>query len=231
VASEFEYRHRQAIIVLVYALAYACYNLDHLNILYAVVPSNWDIHHKDVLVRLLYVAAALLAAAGAALRTWATAYRPAHAPSPHASFSAGGPFRHVRNPEYLACFLLLAALGTFQSRLGFPLMIFAETFLLLRLVAREEVRLQENYGEQFSLYRQRVPGLLPSLRAKNERDGESPQWIPALWDSAFQWGCVVTLAAFACTLNDTVGYVVGAVVVVFTCLQRLSRRFWIRPTQ
>jgi hypothetical protein len=51
IAYEFEYRHRHVIIVLVYALAYACYNLDHLNILYAVVPSYLDIRQKDLLVR------------------------------------------------------------------------------------------------------------------------------------------------------------------------------------
>ena len=33
VASEFEYRHRFWMIVLVYVAAYAFYNLDHLNIL------------------------------------------------------------------------------------------------------------------------------------------------------------------------------------------------------
>jgi hypothetical protein len=40
VAAEFEYRHRFWMIVLVYGVAYAFYNLDHLNILYSIVP--WD---------------------------------------------------------------------------------------------------------------------------------------------------------------------------------------------
>jgi hypothetical protein len=40
VASEFEYRHRFWMILLVYAMAYAFYNLDHLNILYSIVPWN-----------------------------------------------------------------------------------------------------------------------------------------------------------------------------------------------
>ena len=39
-ASEFEYRHRFAIIALVFIFAYAFYNLDHLNIVYAIVPRN-----------------------------------------------------------------------------------------------------------------------------------------------------------------------------------------------
>src|SRR6202035_4744338 len=57
-ASEFEYRHRFWMIVLVYVAAYAFYNLNHLNILYAVVPWNQGVLQKDMLVRLLYAAAA-----------------------------------------------------------------------------------------------------------------------------------------------------------------------------
>jgi hypothetical protein len=67
VASKFEYRHRFWMIMLVYVAAYAFYNLDHLNILYSVVPWNQGVHQKDMLVCRLYAAAALLAAVGTAL--------------------------------------------------------------------------------------------------------------------------------------------------------------------
>ena len=46
-------------IALVYVLAYAFYNLDSLNILYAIVPVNRSVVQKDLLVRFLYAAAAL----------------------------------------------------------------------------------------------------------------------------------------------------------------------------
>jgi len=75
IASEFEYRHRLWMIVLVYIAAYGSYNLDRLNILYSIVPWNQGILQKDMLVRFLYAAAALLAAVGAILLTWSTAYR------------------------------------------------------------------------------------------------------------------------------------------------------------
>jgi hypothetical protein len=93
VASEFEYRHRFWMIVLVYVAAYAFYNLDHLNILYSVVAWNQGVLQKDMLVRFLYAAAALLAAVGAILLTWSTAYRPPsaikdHTPSPSPDRSA-----------------------------------------------------------------------------------------------------------------------------------------------
>ncbi len=146
VAAEFEYRHRFWMIVLVYGVAYAFYNLDHLNILYSIVPGNRGVVQKDMLVRLLYAAAAFLAAAGALLLTWASAYRPPGARTDRAAFSTAGPFRYVRNPQYLSYFLLILALGTFQSRLGFPVMLLSEALLLLRLIAREELLLAFQWG-------------------------------------------------------------------------------------
>jgi protein-S-isoprenylcysteine O-methyltransferase Ste14 len=228
VAHEFEYRHRFWIIVLVYALAYACYNLDHLNILYAVVPRNLSISQKDLIVRLLYAAATLLAAAGAALLTWATAYRSPSTSPNRATLTIAGPFRYVRNPHYLAYFFLLVALATFQSRLGSPIMLLAEAILLLRLVAREEFQLEQEYGERFRVYRQRVPRLLPSFRPRVEKGSELPRWGYALWNHVFQWGCVATLLAFACTLSDSVGYAFAAAAIAFILVQKLAHLFWIR---
>jgi len=136
VASEFEYRHRFWMILLVYVAAYSFYNLDHLNILYSVVPWNQGVLQKDTLVRFLYAAAALVAAIGASLLTWSSAYRPPTAIKDRTALSVAGPFRYVRNPQYLSYFFLVLALGTFQSRLGFPVMLLAEMILLVRLVAR-----------------------------------------------------------------------------------------------
>jgi protein-S-isoprenylcysteine O-methyltransferase Ste14 len=228
VASEFEYRHRFWMIVLVYAAAYAFYNLNHLNILYAVVPSNQGVLQKDMLVRLLYAAAALLAAVGAILLTWSTAYRHPSAIKDHTALSVAGPFRYVRNPQYLSYFLLILALGTFQSLLGFPVMLVAETILLLRLVAREELRLEQEYGERFRVYARRVPRFLPSLRPGFEDDGQLPQWRQAFWDQAFQWGFVATILAFACTLSDPIGYAFGSATIAFLVLQKLAQAFWFR---
>ena len=53
VACELEYRRRFWMITLVYVLAYAFYNLDHLNILYAIVPGNHGVtkrHARAILV-------------------------------------------------------------------------------------------------------------------------------------------------------------------------------------
>jgi hypothetical protein len=48
IASEFEYRHRFWMILLVYVAAYSLYNLNHLNILYSIVPNfcGYDVDAK-----------------------------------------------------------------------------------------------------------------------------------------------------------------------------------------
>jgi len=226
-ASQFEYRHRLWMIVLVYVIAYAFYNLDHLNVLYSIVPWNRGVLQKDMLVRFLYAVAALLAACGAVLLTWASAYRPFIADVNRTAFSVAGPFRYFRNPHYLSYFLLILALGTFQSRLGFMIMLLAETLLLLRLAAREELRLEQEYSERFRLYAQHVPRILPSLHPLVEDDGQLPRWGQALWDQAFQWGLVATLLAFAVTLRDSVGYAFAFAVIVFLALQKLASALWV----
>jgi protein-S-isoprenylcysteine O-methyltransferase Ste14 len=215
-------------ILLVYVVAYAFYNIENLNVLYAVVPWNQGVAHRDMLVRYLYGGAALLAAAGALLLTSSIAYRPPSANPRHTSFSIAGPFRYVRNPQYLSYFLLIVALGTFQSVLGFPVMLLGEALLLLRLIGREELRLEQEYGDRFRSYAQQVPRLLPSLRPQVEDDGQSPRWRQALWDQAFQWGFVATLLAFAFTLSDPIGYAFGGASIAFLLLQKLAQQLWIR---
>jgi hypothetical protein len=96
IATDFEYGHRFWMIVLVYVAAYAFYNVNHVNVLYSIVPWNRGVLQTDKLVRFLYAGAALLAAGGALLLTWSIAYRPPIAnrstrlsPSPDRSAMSG----------------------------------------------------------------------------------------------------------------------------------------------
>jgi len=120
IASEFEYRHRFAIVAFVFVFAYAFYNLDPLNIVYAIVPRDLGVLNQDILARFVYSVSALLAGIGAALLTWASASRLS---SPGSDLPMGGPYRYVRNPHFIGYFLLVVGLGSFQSRAGFPILI------------------------------------------------------------------------------------------------------------
>jgi hypothetical protein len=53
IASKFEHPYRFWLIAFVFVVAYSFYNLDHVNVLYAVVAFSNDAHLKDLLVRML----------------------------------------------------------------------------------------------------------------------------------------------------------------------------------
>jgi hypothetical protein len=193
------------------------------------MPSHFGVQQKDLIVRLLYSAATLTAAASAILLTAATAYRPDSASSERSHLQIDGPFRYVRNPQYLGYFLLLTALGTFQSRLGLPVMLMAETVFLVRLMGHEETLLERKYRESFVNYRQAVPRIIPSLQPRIKTSCDVPLWRLAFWRNAFQWACVITLFAFAATLSDPVGYAFTAMAIAIGFLSRLINFF--PPTQ
>jgi protein-S-isoprenylcysteine O-methyltransferase Ste14 len=109
------------------------------------------------------------------LLTWATAWRPPSDAANCPAFAIGGPFRCVRNPHYISYFLLRIALGTFQSRTGFPIMLAGEIILLLRLTGREEMRLAREYGQRFREYAKYVPRFWPWWRPRIAADGSRPQ--------------------------------------------------------
>ena len=228
-ATEFEYRRRSWLIALVFILAYSFYNLDDFNVVYAIVPSNQRVLSQAVLVRLAYAGAALLAGIGTAVATWASAYRSyggLRAQRQVRTFVVGGPYRYVRNPHYLGNFLLLIGLGSFKSRWGFPVLLIGEALLFFRLVVFEETELAQQYGGHFQEYCRCVGRLVPSLRPRVAASAELPRWRRAIVHQAFQWGCVITLIAFACTLSDPVGYALGFASLSILILQKLAEAFF-----
>jgi protein-S-isoprenylcysteine O-methyltransferase Ste14 len=232
IASKFEYRYRFWLIAFVFVVAYSFYNLDHVNVLYAVVAFGDDAHLKDLPVRMLCALSALLAGIGATMLTWVAAYRSVSAnkgESQKTDFCISGPFRYVRNPHYLGYFLLLAGLSSFQSRLGFPVMAIGETILLLRLVGREEMQLEQAFGERYRDYQRCVPRLLFSFSPRIAAGSQQPCWSQALGELASPWALVATLVAFACTLSDPVGYAFAGAALLIFVLQKAFQAAWIRP--
>jgi protein-S-isoprenylcysteine O-methyltransferase Ste14 len=225
-ATEFEYRYRSWILLGIFLAGYVCYNVDHINVVAALVPWDSTIPNSDWAAKAVYFVATLLAGIGAAFLTWTAAYRlppEIRERAEEEELSVSGPGRYVRNPYYLGWLLILAGLSTFQSRLGFALVLLAEFTFLMRLIGRDEKRLERKYKDSFLQYQQRVPKLLPALRSKIPTNDRSPLWAQALWNQLFAWSLVITLIAFACTLSDPVGYAFAFGTLIVTAISQSLR--------
>jgi protein-S-isoprenylcysteine O-methyltransferase Ste14 len=218
-ATKFEYRHRYVILALIYASTYILYGVDRINIVWAL--GHWNRAHTIPLDAQVFTFAAIVAGAGVVLWTWARAYVPVD--SDETTLVEDGPYRYVRNPLYLSGLLLAIGFGFFQSRLGFVLLIPLELIFVCRLIAFEESELQQRYGEAFLAYCRQVPRLLPTFSPwPSDATGE-PKWRQAITHDLYLWGYVVTLIAFAVTLNDKVGHRFTATTLCVWLLQKAYR--------
>ena len=130
------------------------------------------------------VLAALLAAAGAVLRLWGTAYLGPgvvnNLEMKAGAVVAGGPYRHVRNPLYIGLWCMIAAISFAMPATGALCTMALLSVFLLRLILGEETYLAEQLGETYRAYLQAVPRLLPRVRTNLPAAGNSPHWGKAL---------------------------------------------------
>lgn len=170
-----------------------------------------------------------LAIAGAALRTWGTAYLGAGvvqdgamhtsmSPTPFAGpptpgIVADGPYRRMRNPLYLGTFLHTLALALLMPRSGAIFTIVATGVLQLRLIGGEEAFLSAKLGEAYAAYCKLVPRLLPALRARIPGGGQRAHWGQAFLGEIYMWGVALSFAVLGWRYNA--GLLVQAVVVSF----------------
>lgn len=89
-------------------------------------------------------------------------------PAPFAPTTAlvtNGPYRHVRNPMYVAVLAIIAGQGLLYQSHSIWLYGLGVALLFLAFVRlHEEPALQRQYGEAYSRYLRNVPGWLPRLR-------------------------------------------------------------------
>jgi protein-S-isoprenylcysteine O-methyltransferase Ste14 len=225
-ATEFEFRHRSALNLIHFWIAFQAYSIDRTNVVWAFVP--WNNAHGALLARIIFGFGALLVGAAAAIRTWAAAYLRTdvvHDTKLHTeTLVADGPYRYVRNPLYLGTFLLSIGLGLLASRLGFAILAVGAAIRILRLIGREEAELEKERGESFREFCRRVPRLLPSLRPRVPASGLKPQWGQAFRGEAFMWGFFITMVAFTITLQDRVAEILAGVTLGLWFLQKGLRR-------
>jgi len=92
---------------------------------------------------------------------------------------ADGPYRHTRNPLYLANILLAIGMGALMSRIGFVVAVLLMVVFSYRLILREETELRSNQGERYERYATAVPSLAFALTKNSLRrtPAELERWI------------------------------------------------------
>ena len=151
-----------------------------------------------VAVPIAIAVSAVLAAAGAVLRVWGTAYLGTGTVN---SFNmkagevmADGPFRYVRNPLYLGVWFMVAAIAFIMPATGALFTVVLISLFMARLILAEEAFLAAGIGEPYDQYRRSVPRLVPRLRSSLPSAGSRPHWLRAVLAELTPIGVFVTFA-------------------------------------
>jgi protein-S-isoprenylcysteine O-methyltransferase Ste14 len=147
---------------------------------------------------LVIAAGAAIAAVGAILRVWGTAFLGTGTVT-SMDMKAGrvvadGPYRYLRNPLYLGLWCMVAAMAFLMPATGAVLTVGLITVFLLRLIFAEEAFLRAQIGEPYKAYLRAVPRIFPRLRTNLERGGSRPQWLRAALAEIMPIGVFVALA-------------------------------------
>ena len=159
---------------------------------------------------------ALIAAAGAALRVWGTAYLGTGTVNSLDMKAGGvvadGPYRYLRNPLYLGLWCMVAAMAFIMPVTGAPFAMVLITIFLLRLILAEETFLYAQIGEPYKLYKSAVPRLLPRLRTNIQSIGTRPHWLRAALAELLPIGVFVALAFLSWSYDSRL---VGRTILIF----------------
>jgi protein-S-isoprenylcysteine O-methyltransferase Ste14 len=162
------------------------------------------------------VVSALIAAAGAALRVWGTAYLGTGTVNSLDMKSVGvvaeGPYRYVRNPLYLGLWSMVAGMAFIMPVTGALFAMVLITIFLMRLILGEEAYLSARMGEPYKLYTSAVPRLVPRLRTHVQSGASRPHWLRAVLAELTPIGVFVALAFFTWSYDTRL---VGRTILIF----------------
>ena len=163
------------------------------------------------------VSGALVAAVGAWLRIWGSAWLGHGVVINHnmqgAALMADGPFRYVRNPLYMGMYLWVAALCLMMPATGALFVLVAVPVLIGVLIAGEESFLAASLGAPYKDYMLMVPRLFPRLRTIIGPSGNKPHWGQAVLSEINPIGVFFAIAVFSWSYNHWL--MVQAVLVAF----------------
>jgi protein-S-isoprenylcysteine O-methyltransferase Ste14 len=166
---------------------------------------------------LVIVCGSLIAALGAVLRIWGSAWLGPgvviNAQMLAGSLMADGPYRYLRNPLYLGMMCMIAALGLLMPASGALFVFIAVPLLVFALIAGEESFLAAQFGEPYRVYLLAVPRLVPRLRTTLGPSGNNPRWLQAVLSEITPIGVFITIAFISWTYDNRL--MVKAVIVTF----------------
>lgn len=155
----------------------------------------------SVAAPVVIVAGAFLAAIGAILRVWGTAWlgpgTVIHSRMKAGTVMADGPYRFVRNPLYIGLWFWLAAMTLLMPPTGALFVLIVVPVFLLRLILGEETFLAAQLGEPYRNYLRAVPRLIPQLRSSLPPSGQRPRWLIAALSELNPIGVFLTLAVLS----------------------------------
>jgi protein-S-isoprenylcysteine O-methyltransferase Ste14 len=221
-ATDWEFKYRAALFGMAIWIGFTFYAVDQHNV--AASIADWSSGRTglvgDTGARLVFVVATIVLALSALLRTWASAYLHAGvvyaSEVKSASLVADGPYRFVRNPLYFANVLMIVALGTMMSRVGFVFGVVAMIVFCYRLIFREESDWRVSGGESYAAYCAKVPRLWPSPWPRIAASGRTANWGEGFKAECWYWGFALALGAFTATLKLWVFFVIlGVSLLVF----------------
>jgi protein-S-isoprenylcysteine O-methyltransferase Ste14 len=190
-ATQFEFRFRLLIILLLYMVGFWAPwtwtrgrfapppTTSWLALSTTLARWRWlPIDHATLLITGLAI---LCGFAGAGLRVLGTAFLGAsivHAgPMQAGSVMAAGPYRYVRNPLYLGSVFLAASIAILMPPSGAVVFLVMLSAFYFRLILGEEEFLATEMGPDYLAYRRQVPRLLPTLRPRIPASAAHPQWL------------------------------------------------------
>jgi len=175
---------------------------------------------------LITLAAVVLAALGAVLRVWGTAYLGRSVVFDHAmqagAVVAAGPYRHVRNPLYLGSVLTAFAISILMPASGAVVFLLLFALFVARLALGEEAFLKTRIGDAYAEYCERVPRWLPSLSPRLASSGGQPMWLPAAVGEVFPLGMALSFLVFSWRYDADL--LVRCILICFGC-SLVSRAF------
>src|SRR4051812_6819050 len=177
-------------------------------------------------VPLVIVVSAFIAALGALLRVWGTAFLGTGTVNSlnmkSGSVIADGPYRYVRNPLYVGLWFMVAAMGFIMPVTGALFAVALIGVFLMRLILAEEAFLATQMGEPYKAYVRAVPRIVPRFHAALPRGRNEPHWLRAAAAELTPIGVFVALAFLSWRYDSQL---VGRTMLIFFGASLVVRAF------